>query len=70
VIEGYVRVSADELERLLRKCGELPDPDIDWEVEAACQAYWHRMSEQAKVERRQRMRLALDAARGVREAVA
>lgn len=72
-MSGYVTIDADELDRLLMKAGELPQEEIDWEVEAACQAYclaWNRMSEQAKVERRQRMKLALDAAKGVREAAA
>ncbi len=43
--------------------------EIDPEVEAACAAYllaWPQMTEEAKRERRGRMRLALDAARKVR----
>jgi hypothetical protein len=58
---GVILEAAGEIERLRGGGAEQLDP----KVEAACAAYllaWPQMSEEAKRERRKRMRLALDAA--------
>ena len=65
-----VWLSQEEWQRLLAQAGR-PQTPLDPKVEAACAAYllaWPMMSEEARNERRQRMKLALDAAQAVREA--
>jgi hypothetical protein len=72
VHSGPLEEAADEIERLRGELERLRggDPEqTDPEVEAACRAYllaWRQMTEEARRERRKRMKLALDAAAAVR----